>query len=128
MTHLQQHTVQLHKECQNCTPVECNGKSDEWRYQTLKVLKEMFLETPPIDDVAMDFIALLYALPVHDRIYVQRALHPLALKYSKEPYWEKLSLTLQEYDLWIDINVLTDRERIFDQSRQLEISPEFKLP
>ena len=75
-----------------------------------------------------ELVSLLLILPVYDRIYVQRALRPLAQKLDCTSYLTDLSRALQETDAWVDLNILTDKGRRSLPDMGLEISPEFKLP
>lgn len=122
--------TKIFAETEESNPEDFKAKSDKWRMDSLKAIKEVCgaHHKPPVSKVADSFIVLLYALPVHDRLYVQRAMRPLSQKYKFEDYWTELSTALQEIDLWVDINILTDRERKAEEDQSIEIMPDFKLP
>jgi hypothetical protein len=102
--------------------------TDHYRNLYMRALKELFETKPPVNTVIYELLTLLLVLPVYDRIYVQRALRPLAQKLDCIPYLTDLSRALQEVDAWVDLNILTDHERRSLPDMGLEISPEFKLP
>lgn len=98
------------------------------RYDALRVVKGILEEEPPVEEIFEEFICFLLILPPADRIYVQRALRPLAEKYQRTSYLSTLSRVLQETDAWVDLNILTDKERRSLPDMGLEIHPKFKLP
>jgi len=109
-------------------PVKAETQLIKRRMQCLTALKDVFEKAPPVEDVMYELITLLLILPVYERIYVQRALRPLAQKLNCNDYLADLSRALQETDAWVDLNILTDKGRRSLPDMGLEITPEFKLP
>ena len=100
----------------------------EYRDLVLKEIATFFDTKPDINDYLYEFILLLLSMKVTDRIYVQRALYPLAKKHNNVDYMMTFTRALQQTDAWVDINAITDNERRPLPNKGLEISPEYKLP
>ena len=98
------------------------------RQYCIKVLATLFETRPAVGLVIYDLISLLLVLPVYERIYIQRALRPLAQRMDATSYLTDVSRALQETDAWVDLNILTDKGRRRLPDMGLEISPELKLP
>ena len=113
-------TEQLHRDFP--------ASAEKRRYKCLCALKEMLENAPSVETVLFKFIGMLLALPVEDRLYVQQAMRPLAKKLECTAYLIKLSRALQETDAWIDLNILSDKERRGLPDLGFVLNPEFKLP
>jgi hypothetical protein len=107
---------------------DTKDESTRSRDECIIILKEVFEEKPPVEEIIFEVISMLLVLPVYDRIYVQRALRPLAQKMDCTGYLTDMSRALQETDAWVDLNILTDKGRRSLPDMGLEITPEFKLP
>lgn len=107
-----------------------NTNDEGFRYECICVMAKMFQTQPPPKDVVFPYITMLLAMPVFDRIYLQRAYRPLAEKIGEEAitYRNELSRELQSTDAWTDLNILNDKHRKALIDEGLEINPTFKFP
>lgn len=100
----------------------------KYRDTVIVAIHEFFTQKPPIEDYIYDYMLMLLSLNVIDRLYVQRAVHPLAQKYDNLEYMKSFSRALQHTDVWVDINAVTDHERRPLPDKGLILSTEFTLP
>ncbi len=77
---------------------------------TMNVMKLLFATTPDIDKTATNFTSFCHAIPLELSSNMLFGMKKVAQENSAEPYMFELLDSLQENDMWIDLQTRIDKD------------------